>query len=218
MPPRYRSGLEDVAFDPVVEGGLWLATHRGILRSDDLLQSLYPIGQNHFPNSTIVTWKDEPGHLFSIGSDGVWESMDGGMRWSPIYDGLTMSQVFDIDTWKGVPIIGTEEGVFFSQIGEQQTDIDLFQKVTLPKLPILLEAAQDELDGQLSSIEIQRRFINSRRAAIVNNRRYGETEVLVQIMVPFKPLPMTIHNGVSHLLRVLEHVLLHRHPQPSLVM
>ena len=165
LPPRYADlASEDVAFDPVVEGGLWLATHRGILRSDDLLQSLYPIGQNPLSGTRqIVTWKDEPGHLFSIGSDGVWESMDGGMRWSPIYDGLTASQVFDIDTWKGVPIIGTEEGVFFLQIGEQQTDIDLFQKVTLPKLPILLEAAQDELDGQLSSIEIQRRFINSRR-------------------------------------------------------
>ena len=85
------------------------------------------------------------------------------MRWSPIYDGLTASQVFDIDVWKGAPIIGTEEGVFFLQLGGSQTDVDLFKQVTLPELPVLLEAAQGELDGQLSSIEIQRRFINSRR-------------------------------------------------------
>ena len=165
LPPRYADlASEDICFDPSSEGGLWVATHRGILRSDDLLQSLYPIGQNPLTGTRqILSWNDEAGHLFSIGSDGVWESMDGGVRWSPLYDGLTASQVFDIDVWKGVPIIGTEEGVFFLQPGERQANVDIFQQVQLPELPLLLEAAQGELDTQLSGIEIQRRFINSRR-------------------------------------------------------
>lgn len=181
IPPRYADlAAEDICVDNLTNGGLWIATKEGILRSDDLMQSVYPLGKNPLSGTReLYQWTDNNNHLFSVGADGVWESIDGGMRWYPIYEGLSSGQIFDIEIWKGAPVIATTEGVYYLVPGKTGDWNQVFSSIELPPLNVILDSALTELDGQLSSIEIQRRFLNSRRVPQLNlTGEYGHDRAI----------------------------------------
>lgn len=88
--------IVEVAVDPNWEGGLWLATADAVLRSDDGGSSARQPALNALPGTLRLNVLREPGHLLSAGKDGVWESLDGGVRWAPLADGLSDPMVWDI--------------------------------------------------------------------------------------------------------------------------
>ncbi|RME21549.1 MAG: hypothetical protein D6798_17865 [Deltaproteobacteria bacterium] len=78
----------DVLPDPAWDGGLWLATAQGLLRSDDGGETVRRASRNPLREARHLLALPEPGHLLAAGDDGAWESMDGGTTWAPLAEGL----------------------------------------------------------------------------------------------------------------------------------
>jgi hypothetical protein len=85
-----------LAVDPSWEGGLWLATPDAVLRSDDGGLTARQPALNPLAGTARLVVLPEPGHLLAAGDDGVWESIDGGVRWVPLVDGLGDPQVHSL--------------------------------------------------------------------------------------------------------------------------
>ncbi len=77
-----------IAADPAFPGGLWVVTPAAILRSDDRGATFRRISRNPLAGTRGLLALPEAGHLLAIGEDGLWESQDGGVRWSPRVRGL----------------------------------------------------------------------------------------------------------------------------------
>ena len=67
----------DLLPDPRSDRAVWLATSKGILRSDDLGQSMHMVGRNAPTGTTDLVALPEPGHLLAAGSQGAWETQTG---------------------------------------------------------------------------------------------------------------------------------------------
>ncbi len=82
--------------DPGWVGGLWVGTPSGLLRSDDAGKSFYRAGRQVLAGLRGLVQLDGQGHIAAWGTDGVWESMDGGVTWHPVYAGLQDPDVRDL--------------------------------------------------------------------------------------------------------------------------
>lgn len=103
--------------DPFWEGGLWLATPRTVLRSDDAgVTTREPLGA---PLGWVVSMVlVEMDHLVAAGNDGTWESLDGGTTWSPVAQGLSNPETRGLAIRDDVLLLTSEEGVF--RLGPEQ--------------------------------------------------------------------------------------------------
>lgn len=98
--------------DPAWEGGLWVATSNALLRSDDDGRTFYLAGRHPLRGLRRVVALAEQGHLLAITSDGVWESVDGGVRWLPAIRLLREPDVWDVAFDAGLPVVATRAGVW----------------------------------------------------------------------------------------------------------
>jgi len=102
-----------VVVDPDWAGGLWIARGDALLRSDDGGASFAPLGRQPLPDLRRLVHLGEPGHLLAVsGVDGVWESLDGGVRWQPVVRGLTDPRVMDVGFVGKRPVIATTGGIW----------------------------------------------------------------------------------------------------------
>ena len=112
LPPRYADvQIDAVLTDPSWVGGLWAATPEGLLRSDDAGQTFRPAGRNPLIGTTALIPLSGAGQLLASGKDGVWETVDGGIRWSALARGLPGPLVADV-VGGAQPAIATHTGVY----------------------------------------------------------------------------------------------------------
>jgi hypothetical protein len=108
-----------IAIDPHWEGGLWVAGPVGILRSDDGGEQLRSAGQNTLMGTVSLLPLEAPGHLLSAGIDGVWESLDGGLRWRPIVNGLPSPANRILAMGRKGPLVAGSDGLFGLRVAKQ---------------------------------------------------------------------------------------------------
>lgn len=104
--------VRSVVPDPSWDGGLWVATDDVLLRSDDDGRTFYESSRHPLHGLRRVVAVEGQGHLLAITSDGVWESLDGGVRWLPAIKLLRSPDVWDVAFDGGVPVIATRSGVW----------------------------------------------------------------------------------------------------------
>ena len=112
LPPRYADvQIDAITTDPSWVGGLWAATPEGLLRSDDTGQTFRPASRNPLIGTDRLIELSGAGQLIAAGSDGVWETVDGGVRWNALSKGLPGPNIADVIG--GVqPAIATRTGVY----------------------------------------------------------------------------------------------------------
>ncbi|NOY28289.1 MAG: hypothetical protein GXP62_20710 [Oligoflexia bacterium] len=101
----------DILPDPTWTGGMWLATSQGILRSDDLGQTLRLASRNPLVGTRDMVTLGSPGQLLAAGDPGVWESIDGGLIWLPLASGLPSPNTRALAVAGSVVLVGGEDGV-----------------------------------------------------------------------------------------------------------
>jgi len=107
-----------IAMDAHWENGLWVAGPVGILRSDDGGEQLRSAGQNTLMGTVSLLPLSAPGHILSAGIDGVWESLDGGLRWRPIVNGLPSSANRLLTMSKSGPLVSGLDGTYVLKVAE----------------------------------------------------------------------------------------------------
>ncbi len=108
---EWSADLRAVLVDPYMDGGLWLATDTEVLRSDDGGLGLFPLARHPLPGTSNLTLVDR-GQLLQSGSDGVWETHDGGVTWQPINVGLPGPIVHDVEVLGDKLVCVGPRGVF----------------------------------------------------------------------------------------------------------
>lgn len=111
--------VRDILPDPSWPGGMWLATSRGLLRSDDMGQSLRPASRNPLPGLRDIAALPQPGQILVTGGDGAWETVDGGLTWQPISTGLPGPDTASLAVLGELVLLGGHDGVF--QLGRAPT-------------------------------------------------------------------------------------------------
>jgi hypothetical protein len=115
-----------IAVDPFWTKGLWLAGPVGILRSDDGGHELRPSGRIPLIGTDSLLTLSRAGHLLSGGSDGVWESQDGGVRWQRLARGLLDSKVNALALAPDGVLMAGPGGVFvLRRTSGMEVEIDL---------------------------------------------------------------------------------------------
>jgi hypothetical protein len=104
--------IRAIAVDPAWEGGLWLAGPMGVLRSDDFGATVRVSGRNPLVGTRVLVSLPEPGRVLAAGDDGVWESIDGGVRWSPVVDGIPGPEQRALVVDAESVVLGGEYGVW----------------------------------------------------------------------------------------------------------
>lgn len=82
--------------DPGWDGGLWVGTPGGVLRSDDGGKTFSRLGRQVLAGLRGLAALPGQGHLLAWGEDGVWESLDGGVTWAPLFRGLRDPDIRDV--------------------------------------------------------------------------------------------------------------------------
>lgn len=143
----------DVVADPDWSGGFWVATAVGLLRSDDNGASFAAFGR--LPPMQVVGLRHmgAPGHLLCWGSDGVWESTDGGLRWRAAVRLLTTPDVRALAMDAGHPLIATADGLWRMEEPEAMPARFRQREAVMP-LYTTLDLAQDRAGLELSPIMV----------------------------------------------------------------
>jgi hypothetical protein len=108
-----------IEIDAHWERGIWVAGPVGILRSDDGGHQLRSAGQNTLMGTVSLLAMDSPGHLLAAGIDGVWESMDGGLRWRPIVNGLPSPANRQLLLGRNGPLVAGVDGVYDLRVADK---------------------------------------------------------------------------------------------------
>jgi hypothetical protein len=103
---------------------------------------------------------ERPGHLIASGNKGVWESLDGGVKWSAISEGLRTSKIHDLQPWRAGLVIASREGVHQLVPMESNSATNKDTKgLQLPPLHQVMDRAMMEVDRQLMGLEIQQNWV-----------------------------------------------------------
>ncbi len=129
-----------VLSDPGWEGGLWVATAAGVVRTDDMGQSFLPMGRQSMPQLRGLSALSGQGHVLAWGDDGAWESTDGGVTWHSLSYGLRDPHLRAVVVVDGRPVAATATGVWRLQPVRLGTRI-----APGPVSPALEASAQDQL-------------------------------------------------------------------------
>lgn len=106
-----QADLRALQADPRMSGGLWVATDTEVLRSDDGGQSLFALSGTPLPG-TANLHRGYGGLLVAATRDGIWESLDGGVRWQPASYGLPEPVTADVVTVQEFLVVATPEGLW----------------------------------------------------------------------------------------------------------
>jgi len=157
-----------VAVDPSWEGGLWLAGVEGILRSDDSGSTLRPSGQNPLQGTRVLVALPGPGRVMAAGADGVWESTDGGVRWTPVVSGLPGPEQRALVLDAEAPFLGGLYGVF--RLGRSVAEPEELapQRVSLPGLGELISVSLRRGGVSYDPVLIQRSVLRSLATPTLN--------------------------------------------------
>ncbi len=97
--------------EPGSTSSLLVADNDTLYRTDDGGASVIPLGRQPLLDTTSLLTVEGAGHLLASGSDGVWETTDGGLVWHPVASGLTEPQVFDLAVLDGQVFAATLNGL-----------------------------------------------------------------------------------------------------------
>lgn len=97
--------------DSASADGAWLATGQRVLRTDDGGARVFSLSRTPLPGAVRLSPGLLPNELLYAGADGVWESRDGGVSWSPVNEGLRTPQVYDLVGVGGVWLAATAQGL-----------------------------------------------------------------------------------------------------------
>ncbi|MBM4392282.1 MAG: hypothetical protein FJ090_14270 [Deltaproteobacteria bacterium] len=139
-----RLGAADPAYavlsDPGWEGGFWVTTGAGLLRSDDMGQSFLRMGRQSMLALRGLSALSGQGRVLAWGDDGVWESIDGGVTWHALAYGLRDPHVRAVVVVDGRPVVATSTGVWRLQ------PVRLGARITPePVAPAVEASAEDQL-------------------------------------------------------------------------
>ena len=106
-----RESMNALLVDPTWDGGLWVASDRSVLRSDDGGNSL-----SEGLAAPLAAVRDlafiGAGHLLAVSADGPWETVDGGTTWSPISLGLSHPSTVGLDVRGLDVVVASAEGIY----------------------------------------------------------------------------------------------------------
>jgi hypothetical protein len=160
----WTADLRAVVVDPNMGGGLWLATDNEVLRSDNAGATLFALARHPLPGTTNLERVDS-GHLLQSGSDGVWETRDGGVAWRPVALGLPGPVVWDVVPQGDQLIAATAYGLFRLVEGTPGSSRDtvVASNEVVPALDTVLEMALERTgmdpvnDGRFNSSRVLKR-------------------------------------------------------------
>lgn len=112
LPALGEQPVQTLLPDPDWPGGFWAAIGGGLLRTDDGGATFYPAGRQPMRGLRGLRQVME-NHLVAWGEDGVWESLDGGVKWQPVSHLLTDPDVRDLEIVDGLPLIATASGLWW---------------------------------------------------------------------------------------------------------
>lgn len=134
-----RVGVRAVVADPAWEDGFWIATDAAMYRTDDAGASFYVAGRQPLRGLVDMVHLDEPGHLLAISTEGVWESMDGGVAWTTADRRLADPDVRTLAFADAGPVIATKSGVWL--LTEPRDGVGRQIEENVPSLSSTIEAA-----------------------------------------------------------------------------
>lgn len=152
----------DILTDPGWEGGLWLATSDGLLRSDDLGYSVRQASRNPLRGVRTLLALGRTGHVLAAGADGVWETVDGGTSWAPLANGLSEPIVRALALVRGQPFLFGRAGAWqLQRPGPEEAD-DAAAAQRIPSLDDIVDRALDRPGLSLDGLSISRKVVLAR--------------------------------------------------------
>ncbi len=139
--------------DPGWPGGLWVTTPTGLLRSDDGAATFYTAGRQVLSGLRGLTALAGTGHVGAWGSDGVWESTDGGVTWRPVFKGLRDPDVRDLVVVGDQPLIVASRSVWRLGVGVPE---DSTGPIGLAALTAAVPIDEHRLLGNLVDLSTRR--------------------------------------------------------------
>lgn len=104
--------LVDVVPDPNWPGGAWVATRKGLLRTDDDGRTFYEVDRGLVQDLRRLVTLPGTSHLLALTADGPWESTDGGVRWIPAQMLLRDPDVREVAVVNGWPVLAARSGIY----------------------------------------------------------------------------------------------------------
>ena len=138
--------------DPSWEGGLWVTTPTGLLRSDDGAATFYTAGRQVLSGLRGLAALSGTGHVGAWGSDGVWETTDGGVTWRPVFKGLRDPDVRDMVVVGDQPVIVASRAVWRLTVGIPEADPSSPTGLAKIEVPLL----EQQLLGHLIDLSTRR--------------------------------------------------------------
>jgi hypothetical protein len=98
--------------DIAAPGSGWLATETEVLRFEENGNRVLRFSRQNLNDVHTLISTARPSHVISAGSDGVWESGDGGFKWRPLSRGLQGPEVNGLLLLSRGLLLGSPQGLF----------------------------------------------------------------------------------------------------------
>jgi len=146
--------ITQLVSDEAWDGGLWLVTARGLYRSDDGGQTVRVASRQPLTGIADAIRGGGVGHLLVAGADGVWESIDSGMTFKPVIEGLTTPHVMAL-TRTAKSLLAVAESTLWRLVPAPDEpppviDVNAEDLAQAPRLGVLLESARGRTGLSLS--------------------------------------------------------------------
>jgi len=153
------TGYDDVEFVSLVlslENQLWAMSSLGFLYSDDLGNS-FDVQPTQIAFQQMLEDESNFG-LLAFDREMVWESIDQGVSWQRLSEGLPRVQIEGAVAWKGAFVIATEQGGYYlSQSTPSEELVDVGENsVANVDVDALVDAATAEIDRQMAELSVER--------------------------------------------------------------
>jgi hypothetical protein len=108
---QVEADLRALEADPRMPGGLWIATDSEVLRTDDGGQSVFALSGTPLAGTANLS-RGDGSLLVAATRDGIWESLDGGVRWQPASYGLPNPITSDVVSVGEYLVSATPQGIW----------------------------------------------------------------------------------------------------------
>ncbi|MDP6933713.1 MAG: hypothetical protein QGG40_12395, partial [Myxococcota bacterium] len=156
--------IQALAVDSAWDGGLWAAGSDSLLRSDDRGEQLRSASTLPLVGVRRILALEDAGHVLVAGEDGVWESTDGGIRWSPLVQGLPGPGVWELTPSDQGLLLAGQGGVYqLVSVERAETVTRTTVEEVAPALSEVLDVALRKSTISLDPVRIQRGISKSLR-------------------------------------------------------